>query len=94
MIRQAFTHFDPSQLLMISAGRGGTAFVPCALLIIAVGSVIMVSVGILEERGVDVRGKVNALPYPLTLLICAGMFLLIGMFGCTGTPRGFIYAQF
>ena len=94
MIRQAFTHFDPSQLLMISAGREGTAFVPCALLIIAAGSVIMVSVGILEERGVDVRGKVNALPYPLTLLICAGMFLLIGLFGCTGTPRGFIYAQF
>ena len=94
MIRQAFTHFNPAQILMIPAGREGTSFVPCALLIIAVGSLVMVIVGVLEERGIDVRGRINALPYPLTLAICAGMLLLIGMFGCSGTPRGFIYAQF
>ena len=94
MIRQAFTHFDPSQLLMVPAGRGGTAFVPQALAIIIVGSLFMVLMGIRQEKGHDIQKELNALPLPVTFICCMGMLVLIGVFGCTGTPRGFIYAQF
>ena len=94
MIRQAFTHFDPSQLLDIPAGSQGTAFVPWALLIIAAGCVIMVTAGILTERGVDLRQKLEMLPLPVTTAVFLCLFVLIGLFGSTAAPRGFIYAQF
>jgi hypothetical protein len=94
MIRQAFTHFDPSQLLDIPAGSQGAAFVPWALLIIAAGCVIMVTAGILTERGVDLRQKLEMLPLPVTTAVFLCLFVLIGLFGSTAAPRGFIYAQF
>ncbi len=95
MVKQAFTHFAPAQLLGIPAGTGGTAFVPQALLIIAAGCVIMVAAGCVQEWGGErLCGKLSRLPVPVT----AGMYLLllvcIGLFGSTAAPRGFIYAQF
>ena len=94
MVRQAFTHFAPAQLLDISAGMQGKAFVPWALLIIAVGCVVMVTVGVLAERGVDVRQKLETIPFPATVAVYLFLFVLIGFFGSTAAPRGFIYAQF
>ena len=94
MIRQAFTHFNPAQILTIPAGNGGTAFTPWALLIIAVGCIIMVTVGCLQEKGVEIRKSLNALPWPVTLAIFLLLLIAIGMFGSTASPRGFIYAQF
>ncbi|MBQ0000055.1 MAG: MBOAT family protein [Clostridiales bacterium] len=94
MIKQAFTHFDPSQLMLISAGRGGTAFVPWALLIIAVGCVIMVTVGYFQEKGYKIRESLEKLPLPVTVGIYILLLVAIGMFGSTATPKGFIYAQF
>lgn len=94
MVRLAFTNFAPSQLLQIPAGSQGTAFVPWALLIIAVGCAVILTVGILQERGVKIRESLAALPLPATAAIWIGLFLLIGFFGSTAAPRGFIYAQF
>lgn len=94
MIRQAFTHFNPSQLFMISAGSGGTAFVPWALLIIFVGCVIMVTVGCFQEKGHEIRKELSRLPFPVTAAIYVLLLIAIGVFGSTAAPRGFIYAQF
>lgn len=94
MIRQAATHFAPHQILEISAGRGGTAFVPWALLIIAVGCLVMVTVGAFQERGYHIRESLMKLPLPVTVCIYLLLLILIGMFGSTAAPRGFIYAQF
>ena len=94
MVKQAFTHFNPAQLFDISAGSQGTAFVPWALLIIAVGCIVMVMVGGLMEKGVDLREKLRSLPLPVTAGVYILLFVLIGMFGSTAAPRGFIYAQF
>ena len=95
MIRQSFTRFNPSLILQIPAGSLGTAYVPYALLTIAIGCAVMVSVGILEERGVDVRAAISEkLPLPAVTALYVALFLLIGLFGCTAAPRGFIYAQF
>ena len=94
MVKQAFTHFEPAQLLDISAGSQGTAFVPWALLIIAVGCIVMVTLGVLTENGMDVRAKLETLPLPATVAVYLFLFVLIGLFGSTAAPRGFIYAQF
>jgi len=94
MIRQAFTHFDPSVLLQVSAGREGTAFAPAALGIIGAGSVVMVLIGILEERGITVREKLCTKPVIIPFVVYLALLILIGLFGLTGVPRGFIYAQF
>lgn len=94
MVKQAFTHFAPSQILEISAGTGGTAYVPWALLIIAVGCVIMVTVGCIQEKGVPIRASIEKLPWPVVLCIYLLLLMSIGFFGSTASPRGFIYAQF
>lgn len=91
MIRQSFTHFDLSLLFQIPAGSLGYAYVPWALLTIAVGCVVMVTVGILQEKGVDVRAAISArLPVPAVFGLYFVLFLMIGLFGCTAAPRGFI----
>ncbi len=94
LVKQAFTHFDLSQLFAVSAGSQGTAFVPWALLIIAVGCAAMVAHGVLAEHGISVRDRLNALPLPVTVAVYVLLFVLIGLFGSTAAPRGFIYAQF
>ena len=95
MIRQSFTHFRPSLLMQIPAGSLGTAYVPWALLTIMAGCIVMVGIGILEEKGVDVRQKLSdTLPSPVVFGIFLALFAAIGLFGCSAAPRGFIYAQF
>ncbi|MCR5543956.1 MAG: MBOAT family protein [Eubacterium sp.] len=94
LVKQAFTHFNWSQVFDISAGSGGTEAVPKALIIILSGCIIMVTVGVLKERGKDLREKILALPAPVSAAIYIIIFLLIGLFGCTAAPKGFIYAQF
>ena len=94
LVKQAFTHLNWSQVFDIAAGRGGTEFVPQALLIIAIGCIVMVTVGILKERRVNVSEKVRSLPIPVAAAVYITLFLLIGIFGCTSAPKGFIYAQF
>ena len=94
MIRRCFTSFHPAQLLTIPAGRGGTAFTPYALLIVAAGTALMVAKGLFEERGVDLRDRINRLPLPAAAAICLLLLISIGCFGSTAAPRGFIYAQF
>ena len=95
MIRQSFTRFEPALLMQIPAGSLGTEYVPWALLTIVTGCVVMVSVGVLEERGVDVRHTISErLPGPVVFLLWMLLFVMIGMFGCKAAPRGFIYAQF
>ena len=94
MIRCACTHFDPAQLLQIPAGSEGTAFVPYALLIIAIGSIIMVVLGTMQEMGKEPYEKVKALPDFGVFAVYVLLFVLIGFLGSTAAPRGFIYAQF
>ena len=94
MIRMSFTSFHPSQLLMIPAGRGGTAFTPYALAIVAVCTAFMVAVGVCQEKGVRIRERIGRLPLPAAAAIWLILLAGIGFLGCTAAPRGFIYAQF
>ncbi len=94
LVKQAFSHFDWSQIFDIAAGRGGTEFVPAALLIIAAGCIVMVAAGVLTERGVDLQEKLLSQPKPVAAAVLIVLFLMIGLFGSTSAPKGFIYAQF
>lgn len=94
MMKQSVTHFAPSQLLLIPAGRQGTSFTPYALLIIAVGCAILFIIGVLQERGMKIRESIGKLPLPVTAAIYFCVLVSIGLFGCTAAARGFIYAQF
>ena len=69
MMKQSLTSFAPSQLLMIPAGKQGTAFTPYALLIIGVLCVIQFIVSVLQERGVKIRESLAKLPLPVTAAI-------------------------
>ena len=55
MMKLSVTKFTPSQLLLIPAGKEGTAFTPYALAILAVGCVILFIVSVLQERGMKIR---------------------------------------
>lgn len=94
MMKRAVTQFQPSQLLLIPAGREGTAFTPYALIILAAGCILLFIVGVLQERGVKIRESLAKLPLPVTVLVYFCLLLSIGFFGSTAAARGFIYAQF
>lgn len=94
LVKQACTHFDWSQVFDIAAGRGGTGFVPAALAIMGVGCLVMVAAGVLKEKGVDLQEKLLAMPKPAAAAVLILLFLMIGLFGSTSAPKGFIYAQF
>ena len=72
MMKLAVTRFTPSELLLIPAGREGTAFTPYALLILAVGCVILFVVSVLQERGVRIRESLSRCSLPVTV---ASLFL-------------------
>ena len=80
--------------LQIPAGKQGTAFTPYALLILAVGCVILFVVSVLQERGMKIRESLAKLPLPVTVAVYFCLLVSIGFFGSTAVARGFIYAQF
>ncbi len=94
MLVDALRHFNPSNLLLIPAGREGTAFTPYALIIIACGVILLFIVGVLQERGMKIRESIAKLPMPVAAAIYFALLLAIGLFGSTAAAKGFIYAQF
>ncbi len=94
MMLNALTCFTPSQLLTIPAGSQGLAYTPWALLTVAVGTFLVIFVGCLQEKGLNIEAKLKSLPLPASVGICMAVLISIGMFGCTAAAKGFIYAQF
>lgn len=94
MMKLSVTKFTPSELLLIPAGREGTAFTPYALLILAVGCVILFMVSFLQERGMKIRETLSKRSLPITVAVYMVLLISIGLFGSTAVARGFIYAQF
>ena len=94
MMKLSVTKFAPSQLLLIPAGKEGTAFTPYALVILAAGCIILFIVSVLQERGMKIRESLAGLSLPITVAIYFCLLASIGFFGSTAVARGFIYAQF
>ena len=94
MMKLSVTKFAPSQLLLIPAGKEGTAFTPYALVILAAGCIILFIVSVLQERGMKIRESLAGLSLPITVAIYFCLLASIGFFGSTAVARGFTYAQF
>lgn len=69
MMKLSVTKFAPSQLLLIPAGKEGTAFTPYALAILAAGCIILFIVSVLQERGMKIRESLAGLSLPITVAI-------------------------
>ena len=94
MMKLAVTRFEPSQLLMIPAGREGTAFTPYVLAILVIGCLIVFIVELLQEKGVEIQAAIAKENVVFHFTIYLILLLTIGAFGSTAAVRGFIYAQF
>lgn len=94
MMGSALTKWEPSVLLSIPAGREGTAFTPYALLIICGGSLLVLAVSLLQERGIRIRESIAKRPVFVEIGLYTLLLLSIGFFGSSAAVRGFIYAQF
>lgn len=94
MMRYAVTRFMPSQILEISSGKLGTAYTPTALLILAIGCILLFLVSFLQERGVRIRDTLSKWPLPVEFALCLVLLICIPMFSPMAMARGFIYAQF
>lgn len=94
MMGQAVTSFEPSQLLLIPAGREGIAFTPYVLVILGVGCLVVFIVSLLQERGIKIRETIARQHAAIQFCLYLCLLLAIGFFGSTAAVRGFIYAQF
>ena len=94
MMKQSITQFAPAQLLLIPAGKQGTSFTPYALVIIAVGCIILFCDKSPSRTWREDSESLARLPLPVTVAIYFCMLISIGLFGSTAVARGFIYAQF
>ena len=88
------TRFQPGLLLQIPAGKGGTAYTPFVLGILFLGTVLVIVLGILQEKGSVSWEKTITWGYPGRLAAALLLLLSIGFLGCTVATGGFIYAQF
>lgn len=94
MIRYSFTCFQPSQFLLISSGKTGTAYTPYALLTLGIGCLLWLAVSILKERGIKMEELFTKVPPALEFAGFLLLFLCIPLFSPMSVARGFIYAQF
>lgn len=94
MMGYAVTQFDPSQLLTITTGAGGTVQTITVLCILGAGCLVLFVVGLLQERGISIRERIAAWPPAFHFAIYLGLLLAVGFLGSTASVRGFIYAQF
>ena len=62
MMGYAVTQFDPSQLLTITTGAGGTVQTITVLCILGAGCLVLFVVGLLQERGISIRERIAASP--------------------------------
>ena len=96
MMKNSVTHWEPSQLLTIPVGHGGTtAYTGLSLAILAVGVLILFIFGILEERGMDVFSRIARMPVWFRMGLYLAVIFAIPMVGQPpSSTGGFIYAQF
>lgn len=62
MMRYAVTQFEPSQLMTITTGAGGTVQTAAVLCILGFGCILLFVVGILQERGIQIREQIAKWP--------------------------------
>ena len=94
MFKSVFTNFGISKFLAGNNGLGLSLYDYAA---IVVGFVIMLIVGIVQEKGIDIKQKIFKLPYPIKFVFLLVFVFAIIIFGAYGEGYGvvdLIYANF
>ncbi|HBA94150.1 MAG TPA: MBOAT family protein [Ruminococcaceae bacterium] len=94
MFKGIFTRFSISQFLAGSNGFGLSKYDYAAII---VGFVLMVVVGLIQEKGIDIKDKIFKLPYPVKFVLLMVFLFAIIIFGAYGEGYGvvdLIYANF
>lgn len=96
MMKNSATRWEPSQLLTVPVGLGGTTgYTALALAILLLGCAVLFTVSFFQERGKDVFAALSARPAMIKLVIYGVMLFAIPMLGqFPASAGGFIYAQF
>jgi len=95
MMKNALTHFNPTELFAIPMGESGIGFTPVGLGIIIFASVILFIVSVLQERGICVRSAIAAKPIVIRWAVYLFLIFALPVLGQPPSATGgFIYAQF
>ena len=95
MFKSIFTGFDLSVLSVGAKNGFGLSLYDYAA--IGVGFILLVVVGLLQEKGVDIKQKIYKLPYPIKLVFLLAFVFVIIIFGAYGEGYGVVdpmYANF
>lgn len=96
MMKNSVTYWNPSQLLTIPIGQGGTSsYTLLALMILLAGLLLLFVFSLLEERGMNVFARIVCMPVPVRIFLYLVVLFAIPMLGQPpSSTGGFIYAQF
>lgn len=75
----------------------GENFMPVDLIIVLIGALLLFAIGLIEEKGVDIRRKLGETKFIVTWILLLVMCFLLIIFGKYGAGSGaspFIYGQF
>lgn len=94
MFKSIFTDIGISKLLAGNNGFGLSKYDYAAIII---GFIVMVVVGLIQEKGIDIKQKIFNLPYPVKFVFLMAFVFVIIIFGAYGEGYGvvdLIYANF
>ena len=94
IIKYSVTRFDPSQFLLISAGKQGTAYTPYAIAILLVGIAVLFTVSVIQEKGHDIQEELAAKPVIFQGALYGLLLIAVLALAPMASGGGFIYAQF
>lgn len=95
MIKSVFTGFDLSVLM--PGHKNGIGLALADYLVIVLSVIILFVVGLVKEKGVDIRKEVSYLPFALKFVIYMASIFAVIIFGAYGEGYGvvdLIYANF
>ena len=95
MFKSIFTGFDLSVLSVGAKNGFGLSIYDYA--VIAIGFVILVAVGLMQENGIDIKQRIYKLPYPIKFAFLLAFVFVIIIFGAYGEGYGVVdpmYANF
>ncbi len=95
MIKSVFTGFDLSVLM--PGHKNGIGLALADYLVIVLSVIILFVVGLVKEKGVDIRKEVSSLPFALKFVIYMASIFAVIIFGAYGEGYGvvdLIYANF
>ena len=94
MFKSIFTDLGISKLLAGNNGFGLSKYDYAAIII---GFIVMVVVGLIQEKGIDIKQRIFNLPYPVKFVFLMAFVFVIIIFGAYGEGYGvvdLIYANF